>query len=213
MSGPNPHTLHPLPHHRRLVFLKNLVTRPTIQVGDYTYYDDFDDHANFERNVLYHFDFLGDKLVIGNFCAIASGVKFIMNGGNHETAPLSTYPFGIFGHGWEAVGAGRAAVEQYGTKGDTVIGHDVWIGHAATIMPGVRVGNGAIIAAQSVVTRDVPDYAIVGGNPAQLIRRRFDEASIARLNALAWWHWDADKITRNVHLLNATDLDALERAV
>lgn len=213
MQGPSPDTLHPLAHHHKLVFLKNSITRPNIVVGDYTYYDDFDDPANFERNVLYHFDFLGDKLIIGNFCAIASDVKFIMNGGNHETTPLSTFPFAIFGAGWEAVAAGLDAAEKYGTKGDTVIGHDVWLGYGATLMPGIRVGNGAIVAAQSVVTKDVPDYAIVGGNPARVIRHRYDEATIARLNALGWWHWDAARITRHIRLLNATDLDALERAV
>ncbi|WP_416381037.1 CatB-related O-acetyltransferase [Hymenobacter sp. GOD-10R] len=212
MHGPDPNTLHPLPHHRKLVFLKNLITRPNIIVGDYTYYDDFEDPANFERDVLYHFEFLGDKLIIGNFCAIASGVKFIMNGGGHETKPLSTYPFAIFRAGWEVVTEGLTAAEKYGTKGDTVVGHDVWIGHGATIMPGVRIGNGAIIATMSVVTKDVPDYAIVGGNPAQLIRKRFDDMTIARLNALAWWNWDAEKITRNVQLLNSIDLDALEKA-
>lgn len=210
-TGPAPATLHPLPHHRKLVFLKNSITRPTIIVGDYTYYDDFDDPLNFERNVLYHFDFIGDRLIIGNFCAIASGVKFIMNGGNHETSPISTFPFAIFGHGWETITEGAAIHEKYPSKGDTHIGHDVWIGHAATIMPGVRVGNGAIIATHAVVTADVPDYAIVGGNPAKIIRHRFDEATVARLNQLAWWHWDAAKITRNIHLLNAADLDALEQ--
>ncbi|TGE18890.1 CatB-related O-acetyltransferase [Hymenobacter elongatus] len=211
MTGPTPSTLHPLPHHHKLVFLKNSITRPNIIVGDYTYYDDFEDPLNFERNVRYHFDFIGDKLIIGNFCAIASGVQFIMNGGNHETGPLSTFPFAIFGHGWESIVEGVDVREKYPSKGDTIIGHDVWLGHAATIMPGVRIGNGAIVATQALVTADVPDYAIVGGNPAKVLRHRFDAATVARLNQLAWWHWDAEKITRNLRLLNATDLDALER--
>jgi virginiamycin A acetyltransferase len=212
MHGPDPNTLHPLPHHRKLVFLKNIITRPNILVGDYTYYDDLEDPANFERNVLYHFDFLGDKLIIGRFCALASGVKFIMNGGNHETAPVSTFPFAIFGGGWETLMAGQSITEKYPSKGDTVVGHDVWIGHEATIMPGVHIGNGAIVATQSVVTRDVPPYAIVAGNPAQVVRHRFDETTVARLLALAWWHWPADKITRHLALLNTADIDALERA-
>ncbi|MCC2546503.1 CatB-related O-acetyltransferase [Hymenobacter sp. BT175] len=212
-SGPDPNTLYPLPHHRKLVFLKNLITRPNILVGDYTYYDDFDDPAAFERNVLYHFDFIGDKLIIGNFCALASGVKFIMNGGNHETGPVSTFPFAIFGGGWEKLMDGMALTDKYPSKGDTVVGHDVWIGHGATIMPGVRIGNGAIVATGSLVTADVPDYAIVGGNPARVIRFRFDEPTVARLNRLAWWHWDAEKITRCLSLINSPDLDALERCV
>lgn len=212
MHGPDPATLHPLPHHRKLVFLKNSITRPNIIVGDYTYYDDLDDAANFERNVLYHFDFIGDRLIIGKFCALASGVKFIMNGGNHETAPVSTFPFAIFGGGWEQLMAGVDIRDKYPSKGDTVVGHDVWIGHEATIMPGVRIGNGAVVATKAVVTRDVPDYAIVAGNPAQLVRYRFDEPTIARLNRLAWWDWPAEKITRHLALLNAADVAALERA-
>ncbi|QIX60105.1 CatB-related O-acetyltransferase [Hymenobacter lutimineralis] len=212
MHGPDPNTLHPLPHHRRLVFLKNLITRPNIEVGEYTYYDDFEDPANFERNVLYHFDFIGDRLIIGKFCALASGVKFIMNGGNHETAPVSTYPFAIFGGGWEQLMAGQTIQEKYPSKGDTVVGHDVWIGHEATIMPGVHIGNGAIVATMAVVTRHVPPYAIVAGNPAEVVRFRFDEPTIARLQQLAWWHWPAEKITRHLALLNATDVAALEQA-
>jgi len=212
MTGPDASTLHPLPHHRKLVFLKNLVTRPTIEVGDYTYYDDLDDPANFERNVLYHFDFIGDRLIIGNFCALASGVKFIMNGGNHETSPVSTYPFAIFGGGWETAMQGQTVAEKYPSKGDTVVGHDVWIGHEATIMPGVHIGNGAVVATKAVVTRNVPAYAIVAGNPAQVVRFRFDEDTIAHLEKLAWWHWPAEKITRNLALLGAADVAALEQA-
>lgn len=210
--GPDPNTLHPLAHHHRLVFLKNLITRPNIIVGDYTYYDDLEDPANFERNVLYHFDFLGDRLIIGKFCALASGVKFIMNGGNHETAPISTYPFAIFGGGWEQLMQGLDYQDKYPSKGDTVVGHDVWIGHAATILPGVHIGNGAIVATQAVVTRDVPDYAIVAGDPAQVVRYRFEAETIARLNRLAWWDWPAEKITRHLALLNAADVAALEQA-
>ncbi|MBT9392616.1 CatB-related O-acetyltransferase [Hymenobacter sp. NST-14] len=212
MTGPDPATLHPLPHHRRLVFLRNLITRPTIEVGDYTYYDDFEDPANFERNVLYHFDFIGDRLIIGNFCALASGVKFIMNGGNHETTPVSTFPFAIFGHGWEAAMNGQSVAEKYPSKGDTVVGHDVWIGHEATIMPGIRIGNGAVVAAKAVVTRPVPAYAVVAGNPATVVRYRFGPDTIARLEKLAWWFWPAEKITRHLALLTAADVAALEQA-
>lgn len=212
LKGPEPGMLHPLPHYHNMVFLKNLITRPNIQVGDYTYYDDLTDPFSFERNVLYHFDFIGDRLIIGRFCAIASGVQFIMNGANHETAPISTFPFGIFGNGWEKVHEGVDVTAKYPNKGDLVIGNDVWLGYGATLMPGVKVGNGAIIASKAVVTKDVPDYAIVGGNPARFIRMRFDANTIQRLLAIAWWNWDATRITQHLHLINSQDIDALEKA-
>jgi virginiamycin A acetyltransferase len=210
LSCPDPNNIYPLPHYNKLVFLKNIITNPNIVVGHYTYYDDFTDPYNFENNVLYHFDFIGDKLIIGNFCAIASGVKFIMNGANHEIAPISTFPFAIFGNGWEAINNDVDITTRYPNKGDTRIGHDVWIGHEATIMPGVTVGNGAVIAAKSVVTKDVPDYAIVGGNPAKVIRMRYDDSTIERLLQIAWWNWPATKITKHIKLINSTNIEALE---
>ncbi|MBK9105108.1 MAG: CatB-related O-acetyltransferase [Saprospiraceae bacterium] len=189
LSGPDKNTIYPLPHYDRLCFLKNIITRPNIIVGDYTYYDDFEDVRNFEKNVKYHFDFTGDKLVIGKFCMIASGVTFIMNGANHLTDAISTYPFAIFGHGWEGAMEGK----QYPHKGDTIIGNDVWIGYNATIMAGVTIGDGAIIAANSTVTKDVAPYAIVGGNPATEIRKRFDEDRIRKLLDIKWWDWPIEK--------------------
>lgn len=212
LQGPDPGVIYPLENYTNLVFLKNIITRPNIEVGDYTYYDDAVDPYNFEKNVLYHFDFIGDKLIIGKFCAIASGAKFIMNGANHEVAPVSTFPFGIFGNGWDKINEVVDLREKYPNKGDTIIGNDVWIGHEATLMPGIKVGNGAIIASNSVVTKDVPDYAIVGGNPAQVIRMRFDEDAVKRLLRIAWWNWSADKITRNLLLINSVNLNALEEA-
>jgi virginiamycin A acetyltransferase len=209
LNGPNPDELFPMEHYDKLIFLKNIVLSPNIQVGDFTYYDDAEDPLGFERNVLYHFDFIGDKLIIGKFCAIATGVKFIMNGANHEVQPFSTYPFAIFAKGWEKI---QHADKQYPNKGDTIIGNDVWIGYEATIMPGVKVGNGVIIASKSVVTKDVPDYAIVGGNPSTVIRMRFDDETIARLQKIAWWDWSPHKITANLHLINGTDIDGLEQA-
>lgn len=209
LKGPNPDVIHPLEHYHNLVFLKNIITRPNIEVGRFTYYDDFTDPYNFEKNVLYHFDFIGDKLIIGDFCAIASGVKFIMNGANHETNPVSTFPFGIFGHGWEAVNEGIDLTNKYPNKGNTIIGHDVWIGHEALIMPGVHVGNGAVIAAKAVVTRNVPHYAIVGGNSAQIIRMRYDADTVNQLLKIAWWNWDTEIITQHIKLINSTDIDAL----
>lgn len=208
LTGPSPDTRHPVGGHERLAFLKNIITNPLIEVGDYTYYDDFEDVRNFERNVLYHFPFIGDKLRIGRFCQIASGVKFIMNGGNHRTDLFTTYPFPVFGQGWEAA----FDPATFPSKGDLVVENDVWLGHDALLMPGVRVGNGAIVATRAVVTRDVPDYAIVAGNPAQVVRRRYDEATVARLLAVAWWHWDAAKITRHQQAICGLDIAALEQA-
>jgi virginiamycin A acetyltransferase len=205
--GPSPHTRHPINGQTRLVYLKNIVTNPNIVVGDYTYYDDFDNPENFERNVLYHFDFIGDRLIIGKFCSVASDVKFIMNGGNHRTDWFTNYPFPVFGHGWET-----AMPEDWPNKGDTVIGNDVWIGYGATLMPGVQIGDGAIIASQSVVTKSVEPYTVVGGNPARTIRLRFDAATIQTLLALQWWHWDIAKITRNLKAICGADLESLQQA-
>jgi len=206
-TGPNPEQRHPIAGVERTGFLKHFITRPTILVGDYTYYDDPRGPAQFEQNVLYHFDFTGDRLIIGKFCSIATDVRFLMNGGNHPTDWLTTYPFPAFGHGWEA-----AMPASWPSKGDTVVGHDVWFGYGAMILPGVRIGNGAIIASGSVVTKDVPAYAVVGGNPARVIRSRFDPATAARLEAVAWWDWDAAKITRHVRAICGGDVAALERA-
>jgi virginiamycin A acetyltransferase len=205
MSGPDKNTLSPLPHHNKLCFLKNMITNPNIIVGDYTYYDDFEDVRNFESNVKYHFDFISDKLIIGKFCMIASGATFIMNGGNHLADSLSAYPFAIFGNGWEKAMEGK----EYPVKGNTIIGNDVWIGCNATIMPGLTVGDGAIIAANATVTKNVEPYTIVGGNPATMIRKRFSDEVIERLLELQWWNWDSEKITRNLHNLTGTSIENL----
>ncbi len=203
-NGPSPHAKYPLSDQTRLVYLKNIIKNPNIIVGEYTYYDDFENPDNFERNVLYHFDFIGDKLIIGKFCSIASDVKFIMNGGNHRTDWFTNYPFPIFGEGWES-----AMPDSWPNKGDTVIGNDVWIGYGATIMPGIQVGDGAIIASKSVVTRNVEPYSIVGGNPANEIRKRFDNSVIQQLLAIQWWNWDIEKITRNLKVICNSDINAL----
>ncbi len=205
MTAPDANEKFPLPNYNRLCFLKNIITNPNIIVGDYTYYDDFEDVRNFEKNVKYHFDFIGDKLIIGKFCMIASGVTFIMNGANHLTEAVSTYPFAIFGHGWTEAMDGKT----YPTKGDTVIGNDVWIGYNAVIMPGVQIGDGAVIASNSTVTKDVAPYTIVGGNPAKEIRRRFSEKEIEQLLELQWWNWDLEKITQNVAHLTGENIQAL----
>jgi virginiamycin A acetyltransferase len=209
-SGPLPTNPFPLPDQTRLAFLKNHITRPNIIVGDYTYYDDPAGVANFEANVLYHFDFVGDKLIIGKFCAVATGVKFIMSGGNHNIEGFSTYPFRIFGGTWER---NLPADFAFPLRGDTVVGNDVWLGYDALIMPGVKIGDGSIIASRSVVTKDVPPYTIVGGHPARPIRRRFDEPTIAALLEIRWWDWDAEKITRNVAAVIGTDIERLRSCV
>lgn len=189
----DPNKTFPLEHAKRLCFLKNIIETPNIIVGDYTYYDDPDDVNNFIKNVLYHFDFVGDKLIIGKFCQLATGVRFVMNGGNHAIDGFSTFPFAAFGDEWSNVPL------NFVSKGDTVIGNDVWIGNSATIMPGIKVGDGAIIATNSVVTKDVEPFSIVGGNPAKLIRKRFDDKAIQDLLALKWWDWDIEKITQHVN--------------
>lgn len=208
MNGPDKNSQFPLEHYNRLCFLKNIVKNPNIIVGDYTYYDDFENVENFEKNVKYLFDFTGDKLVIGKFCMIASGVTFIMNGANHLTDAISTYPFAIFGNGWEDAMKGKT----YPFKGDTIIGNDVWIGYNAVIMAGVKIGDGAIIATNSTVTKDVEPYAIVGGNPAREIRKRFPDDVIQKLLNLKWWDWDTEKITRNVQYLTSNNIDQLINA-
>ena len=207
MYGADPSTKHPMEGFPQICFIKNTISNPNIVVGDYTYYDDPEDSEDFERNVLYHFPFVGDRLIIGKFCAIAKGVKFIMNGANHKMSGFSTYPFNIFGNGWEKA---APKAEELPYKGDTVIGNDVWIGYETTFMPGVTVGDGAIIAAKSVVVSDVPAYTIVGGNPAKSIRQRFDNETIKLLLAIAWWNWDTEKIARNLEHIVAADITALE---
>jgi len=181
-----------------LCFLKNIITNPNIIVGDYTYYDDFEDVCNFEKNVKYHFDFIGDELIIGKFCMIASGVTFIMNGANHKMDGITAYPFNIFGNGWEKA---APALSDYPYKGNTVIGNDVWIGSNVTIMPGVHIADGAIVATNATVTQNVEPYSIVGGNPAREIKKRFSDEKIKELLALQWWNWDIEKITENLAFL------------
>ena len=209
MQAPNKDIAFPLKNYDRLCFLKNIIKNPNIIVGDYTYYDDFEDVHNFEKNVKYHFDFTGDQLIIGKFCMIASDVKFIMNGANHLSNAISTYPFAVFGNGWESALEGKT----YPNKGNIEIGNDVWIGYNATIMAGVKIGDGAIIATNSTVVSDVEPYTIVGGNPAREIKKRFSPEIVERLLKLQWWNWDIEKITKNVQNLTDLDIDKLEKNV
>lgn len=203
----NPNIKFPMPNIERLCFLKNIINQPNIIVGDYTYYDDPENVENFLKNVLYHFDFIGDKLIIGKFCQIATGVRFIMNGGNHALSGFSTYPFAAFGDDWKGVPL------ESKSRGDTVIGNDVWLGNSATIMPGVTIGDGAIIATNAVVTKNVEPYTIVGGNPAVAIRKRFDKPIIEKLLKLKWWNWDFDKITKHAQAIATGDTALLMHSI
>lgn len=205
-AATNPHPMAGFP---QICFIANTVKNPQIEIGAYTYYDDPEDSEDFERNVLYLFPFVGDRLIIGRFCAIARGVRFIMNGANHKMSGFSTYPFNIFGGGWERV---TPEMSEYPNRGDTVVGNDVWLGYQALVMPGVHIGDGAIVASRSVVTSDVPPYTIVGGNPARSLKRRFPDDVVAGLLEIRWWDWDVEKITRNLEAIVGADLERLGAA-
>ena len=193
------------------VYLKNVVTRPGIQVGEYTMYNDFvNDPRDFEKNnVLYHYPVNHDRLLIGKFCSIACGAKFLFNSANHALGSLSTYPFPIFYDEWGL--EGKNVADAWDNKGDITLGNDVWIGYEAVILAGVTIGDGAIIGARAVLTRDVPPYAIVGGVPARLIRRRFDDATIEALLDLRWWDWEPERIRQALPALQAGDTAALRK--
>ena len=205
MSAADPNTRHPMPGQPSMAYLKPLVKdHPKISAGDFTYIHSFDDPERFPEQVKYAFDFIDDRLEIGKFCSIAHGASFVLNGGNHFADRLSSYPFPIFGC-W-----GEPDPGAWPNKGGITVGHDVWIGWDATIMPGVTIGHGAIIAAKAVVTSDVAPYAIVGGNPAREIRKRLPDPVIARLLDLAWWDWPVDQIREASDALMKADIEALE---
>lgn len=212
MHGPDPLALHPMREHPRVVFLKPLAEgRENVTVGDFSYYDDPQQpELFFERNVDYHYPFLGDRLVIGRFCAIGTGARIIMNGANHALDGFSTYPFNIFGKGWER--GFDPAIYTAGLRGDTVIGNDVWIGARATLLPGVSVGDGAIIGTEAVVGSDVPPYGVVVGNPGRVLRLRFDETTIAALLSVGWWNWPVEKVTQHLAAIRGADIAALQAA-
>lgn len=209
-TGPNPSVKHPMPMHPRVGFLKPLTAGlPNVEIGEFTYYDDPGGPEHFaEKCILYHYPFVGDRLVIGKFCALAQGVQFVMNGASHAASGFSTYPFNIFCHGWEQ-GFDLKSWEAE-SRGDTIVGNDVWIGMDATIMPGITIGHGAIIGAKAVVTRDVAPYAIAAGNAATVVRTRFDDNTVDRLLAIAWWDWPVEKIGRNLDAIRGADIERLE---
>lgn len=191
------------------VYLQNVVTAPSITVGEYTTYDDFvRDPRDFQRsNVLYHYPINQERLTIGKFCSIACGAKFLFNSANHALGSLSTYPFPIFFEEW------GLPVEDipraWDNKGDIVVGNDVWIGYEAVILAGVTIGDGAVVGARAVVTKDVPPYAIVGGVPAKPIRKRFSDGVIQRLLALKWWDWPVERIAANLEAIQSGDIQSL----
>lgn len=191
------------------VYLQNVVTDPSIEVGEYTIYDDFvHDPRDFQRNnVLYHYPINHERLVIGKFCSIACGAKFLFNSANHALGSLSTYTFPIFFEEW------GLPVEEipraWDNKGDIIIGNDVWIGYEAVVLAGVTIGDGAIIGTRAVVTKDVPPYTIVGGVPAKPIRQRFDPETVDTLLRVKWWDWPEEKIVRHLEDIQSGNLEKL----
>ena len=202
---PNPEEIFPIPNFNNLTLIKPTITRPNIIAGDFSYYSGRD----FESRVTHHYDFIGDKLIIGKFCQIGAGVEFVMNGANHQMNCATTYPFYIFG-GWNQNPPER---NDLPLKGDTVIGNDVWVGQNVTFLPGVNVGDGAIIGLNSTVTHDIPPYTIAAGNPARVIRRRFDEELTGLLLTLKWWDKSIDEIQRLIPLLTCSDLENVKRKI
>ena len=201
--------IYPRTGDRETVYLKNVIDNPNIQIGDYTIYNDFvHDPREFRKNnVLYHYPINKDRLIIGKFCSIACGAKFLFNSANHKMASLSTYTFPLFFEEWDLEKENVA--QAWDQKGDIIIGNDVWIGYEAVILSGVTIGDGAVIGCRAVVTKDVPPYTIVGGVPAKPIRKRFDEETIKELQKIKWWDWPEEKIAGKIPAIQAGDLEEL----
>ena len=200
---PDPNVRCPIPGYDREIYVKPSVSHPQIEVGEFTYIADSD----FESHVTHLYPWNVDRLIIGRFCQIAQGVEFVMNGANHQMNAVTTFPFYTL-EGWNMAPPPPGDMPL---KGDTVIGNDVWIGQNAVILPGVHIGDGAIIGASSVVGSDVPAYHIVAGNPARVIRRRFDEEIIALLERLRWWDLPVEEIDALIPLLTSGDLEKVRR--
>ena len=205
MTTPNPNTVHPIAGYDKEIYVKPTIKNPNIIVGDFTYIAD----SEFESHVTHHYDFIGDKLIIGKFCQIAAGVEFVMNGANHQMNAVSTFPFYTL-EGWKM---NPPAASDMPFKGDTVIGNDVWIGQNATILPGVHIGDGAIIGANSVVGSDVEPYTIVVGNPAEAIRYRFDEDLTELLLRFKWWDKPIEEINELIPILTSSDLEKVKAEI
>ena len=202
---PNPNTVHPIAGYDKEIYVKPTIKNPNIIVGDFTYIAD----SEFESHVTHHYDFIGDKLIIGKFCQIAAGVEFVMNGANHQMNAVSTFPFYTL-EGWNMKPPAKSDLPF---KGDTVIGNDVWIGQNATILPGVHIGDGAIIGANSVVASDVEPYSIVVGNPVKLIRYRFDEELTSLLLKFKWWDKPVEEINALIPVLTNSDLEFVKNKI
>lgn len=205
MTAPNPNTVHPIAGYDKEIYVKPTIKNPNIIVGDFTYIAD----SEFESHVTHHYDFIGDKLIIGKFCQIAAGVEFVMNGANHQMNAVSTFPFYTL-EGWKM---NPPATSDMPFKGDTVIGNDVWIGQNATILPGVHIGDGAIIGANSVIGSDVEPYTIVVGNPAEAIRYRFDEELTELLLKFKWWDKPIEEINELIPILTSSDLEKVKAEI
>ena len=206
----NKHKIYPRSKDRETVYLKNVVTDPSIIVGDYTMYNDFvNDPTNFQKNnVLYHYPINHDRLIIGKFCSIACGARFLFNSANHSLTSLATYPFPIFFEEW---GLDVSHItEAWDNKGDIVIGNDVWIGYEASILAGVTIGDGAIIGTRAVVTKDVPPSTMVGGVPARQSRTRLSDEVISTLLTLKWWDWPEDRIAINLNAIQSGHIDLIK---
>lgn len=202
---PNPNTIHPIAGYDKEIYVKPTIKNPNIIVGDFTYIAD----SEFESHVTHHYDFIGDKLIIGKFCQIAAGVEFVMNGANHQMNAVSTFPFYTL-EGWDMK---PPAASEMPFKGDTVIGNDVWIGQNATILPGVHIGDGAVIGANSVVASDVEPYSIVVGNPVKLIRYRFDGELTSLLLKFKWWDKPVEEINALIPILTNSDLEFVKKEI
>lgn len=210
MAIPDRKKIYPRTGDTQIVYLKNVIENPNIEVGDFTIYNDFvHDPREFQKhNVLYHYPINRDRLVIGKFCSIACGARFLFNSANHTLKSLSSYTFPLFYEEWEH---GLRPDAAWDNKGDIVIGNDVWIGYEAVILAGVTIGDGAVIGTRAVVTKDVPPYTIVGGVPAKPIRKRFPEEVTAALQELKWWDWPVERISKGIPFIQTGDIESLKR--
>jgi len=201
--------IYPRSADKSVVYLKNVIDDPDVTVGDYTMYSDWinDPRQFLKNNVLYHYKINREKLVIGKFCSLACGAKFMFTSGNHAMKSLSTYPFPIFFEEWGLpVGEITSAWDN---KGDITVGNDVWLGFDCVVMQGVRIGDGAIIGARSVVTKDIPPYCVAAGSPARIIRKRFDDSTVEKLLSVKWWEWPDEKIKARLKAIRNGDISGL----
>lgn len=207
---PDSNKIYPNPDNKSLCYLKNIIKNPNISVGDFTFYHNFDNPLNFEKNVLYQYPCNNDKLIIGKFCSIASDAKFIFNGANHTLNSIASYPFPVLADEWNLE---AQVTDAWDNKGDIIIGNDVWLGYDSIIMAGVTIGDGAIIATRALVKKDVEPYSIVGGIPAKPIRKRFDDETIELLLEIKWWDWDTNKIQKFLPIIQSGNIKLLKETL